>query len=132
MDGVTMEGEPEAYVDDSLRSIGISPRERLARIETLLVAIEQKLDNKASQADMLALEVRVREIETKGTRHTAEAMVESRRLAEERLVDLKELEADFAALRMDHEQLGRRLSWALGAVAAAAVVAEYVMAHAFG
>ena len=122
-----VDGEPEAYVDESLRSIGISPRERLARIETLLVTIEGKLDNKANQVDFLALEVRVRDIETKGSHAAVAALAEARRLAKERLDDMKELEADFQILRHDHEQLGRRLAWALGAVAAAAVLAEAIL-----
>ena len=132
MDGMTVDGEPEAYVDDSLRSIGISPRERLARIETLLVTIEQKLDNKASQADFLALEQRVREIETKGTHNITESLAEARRLARERIADLKELEQDFQLLREDHEALGRKIAWAFGALAVAAVGAEAVIAHFLG
>ena len=58
-----MDGEPEAYKDDSLRGISISPRERLERIENLLGVINGKLDQKADKADLGALEVRVRGLE---------------------------------------------------------------------
>ena len=58
-----MDGEPEAYKDDSLRGISISPRERLERIENLLGVINGKLDQKADKTDLGALEVRVRGLE---------------------------------------------------------------------
>lgn len=41
-----MDGEPEAYQDDTLRSAGISPRERLERIEHVLERIENKMDTR--------------------------------------------------------------------------------------
>lgn len=127
-----MEGEPEAYVDDSLRSIGISPRERLARIEALLVTIDDKLSSKASQVDMLALEVRIRKIETEGSVHAREAVEEARRLAREREEDLIMLTKEYRQLRSDHEGLGRKIAWAFGALAVAAVGAEAILAHWLG
>lgn len=39
-----VDGEPEAYGDETLRSISISPRERLAHIEDALAKIDAKLD----------------------------------------------------------------------------------------
>ena len=129
---MTVEGEPEAYVDESLRSIAISPRERLARIEALLVTIEQKLDYKASQADLLALEVRVREMEVKGTHHAQDALEEARRLAREREADLVMLDNEYKTLRQDHEALGKKIAWAFGVLATAAVVSEYILAHVLG
>lgn len=52
---------------DSLRSIGISPRERLERIENLLGSIDAKLDVKADKEDLRLLEGRVREMELHGS-----------------------------------------------------------------
>lgn len=54
-----MEGEPEAYRDDTLRSIGISPRERLERIEKMLETIDGKLDGKVDMTEFVKLETRV-------------------------------------------------------------------------
>jgi hypothetical protein len=127
-----MDGEPEAYVDDSLRSIGISPRERLARIESLLVTMDSKLDNKANRADVLALETRVWEIEVRGTAATNIACEEAKRLAAEREADHKELQEHVARLRADHEALSKRIAWGFGALTVAAIVAEYILGHVIG
>ena len=126
-----MEGEPEAYRDDSLRSIGISPRERLARIEALLLDITSKLDNKANREDLLALEARVWKIEVQGSTHASEALTEARRLAEERRQDLETLDADVTLLRKDHIELKTRIAYIGGALAVAAVISEYFLTHFF-
>lgn len=44
---------------DDLKGAGISPRERLERIEAMLEKIDGKLDNKTDQVDFLALQARV-------------------------------------------------------------------------
>ena len=126
-----MEGEPEAYRDDSLRSIGISPRERLARIEALLLDITSKLDNKANREDLLALEARVWKIEVQGSTHAAEALTEARRLAEERKQALEVIDADVEMLRKDHNELKTRIAYIGGALAVAAVISEYFLTHFF-
>lgn len=126
-----MEGEPEAYVDESLRSIGISPRERLARIETLLVAIEGKLDNKADKADIVQLEARIWAIEVHGSHTATEAAKAAKLLSEERMHDIKAVEAELMDLREDHHQLKSRIAWLGGALAVAAVVSEYFLMHIF-
>lgn len=126
-----MEGEPEAYVDESLRSIGISPRERLARIETLLVAIESKLDSKADKSDIVQLEARIWAIEVHGSHTATEASKAAQALSEERARDIKEVETELAALREDHHQLKSRIAWIGGALAVAAVISEYALMHVF-
>lgn len=49
--------------DDSLANAGITPKERLTNIEQLLTRIDGKLDGKANQSDVAAMELRVRAIE---------------------------------------------------------------------
>lgn len=44
---------------------GITAKERLGRIEDVLQRIDTKLDNKADKADLVALEVRTRALESK-------------------------------------------------------------------
>lgn len=122
-----MDGEPEAYVDESLRSIGISPRERLARIEQLLVDIGQKLDNKASREEMLALEVRIWQIEVKGSNAANEALNEARRLARERVEDLEQLEAEVKMLSEQHADLKAKLAYIAGGIAVVAVAGEAII-----
>ena len=53
---------------DDLVGAGISPKERLERIETMLERIDNKLDNKADRSDLIILENRVREIELHGSK----------------------------------------------------------------
>ncbi len=75
-----MESEPEAYVDESLRSIGISPRERLAHIEDALVQIDKKLDVRFD-----AVERRLNKVEAvqAGQASTAEFVTKATELANE-------------------------------------------------
>lgn len=48
---------------DGLTNAGITPKERLERIEAMLERIDAKLDAKANESDVVALELRVREME---------------------------------------------------------------------
>lgn len=48
---------------EGLSGAGITPKERLERIEAMLERIDAKLDAKANESDVVALEVRVREME---------------------------------------------------------------------
>lgn len=48
---------------DGLSGAGITPKERLERIEAMLERIDAKLDAKANESDVVALELRVRELE---------------------------------------------------------------------
>ena len=72
--------EPEAYKDDTLRSIAISPRERLEHIESTLVEISEKLDVRFD-----SVELRLTKVETvqAGQVSTAEFVTEAKKLADE-------------------------------------------------
>lgn len=72
--------EPEAYVDESLRSISISPRERLAHIEETLLRIDEKLDIRFD-----AVEKRISLVENAqaGQASTAEFVAKATVLADE-------------------------------------------------
>lgn len=48
---------------DGLTGAGITPKERLERIEAMLERIDAKLDAKANESDVVALELRVRDME---------------------------------------------------------------------
>jgi len=124
-----MDGEPEAYVDESLRSISISPRERLARIETLLVAIEGKLDSKANKSDIIQLEARIWAIEVNGSHTATEAISKYEAISAKREIDIKTIQDELEILRSDHHSLKNRIAWIGGALAVAAVVGEYFMMH---
>ena len=61
-----MENEPEAYVNDTLRSIAISPRERLANIEAEQVSVRELLGIRFDSLDK-KLDVRFDAIERRLT-----------------------------------------------------------------
>lgn len=48
---------------DGLTGAGITPKERLERIEAMLERIDAKLDAKANESELVALELRVRDME---------------------------------------------------------------------
>lgn len=48
---------------EGLQNAGITPKERLERIESMLERIDQKLDGKANESDLISLELRVRTME---------------------------------------------------------------------
>jgi len=75
-----VEDEPEAYMDDTLRSIAISPRERLAHIEDALIRIDAKLDLRFD-----AVEKRLSAVESTqvGQASTAEFVQKATVLADE-------------------------------------------------
>lgn len=75
-----MDGEPEAYKDDTLRSISISPRERLERIETMLVKIDEKMD---LRFDSVEKRIGAVEATQAGQASTAEFVSKATALAEE-------------------------------------------------
>jgi hypothetical protein len=142
---MTYEGHAEeeyekqkAGQDETLRNIGITPRERLERIENMLVNIDEKLDVKADKTEMLQLEARVRAIEVEGSRLAREAIHKADVLAHERLRDIEQLEvrlvkfdsdlaSDVERLRKDHSALSSRVSWAFGAVAAIVALSDIII-----
>lgn len=82
------DNEPEAYKDDTLRSISISPRERLAHIEDALLKIDSKLDMRFD-----GVEKRLTAVENAqaGQATTAEFVREARILADEASQKAKDL-----------------------------------------
>ena len=74
------ENEPEAYRDDTLRSIGISPRERLAHIEAALKNIDEKLDIRFDSVELRLTNV---ERAQEGQASTAEFVAEAKKLLEQ-------------------------------------------------
>lgn len=97
--------------DDSLAGAGISPRERLQRIEELLGRVDQKLDNKANSADVVALELRVRALEQGGG---------------ERVAEMRER---VGALDADVAVIGRKLAYATGTLATVMVLVNAATAY---
>lgn len=96
---------------DDLNNAGISPRERLQRIETLLERVDQKLDNKANAADLVALELRVRDLETSGGAR------------------VNEMRERVGSLDSDVQIIGRKLAYATGTLATVIVVSNIVVAY---
>lgn len=56
---------------DGLQNAGITPKERLERIEAMLTKIDEKLDGKADAALVAAIEVRLRTLENYGPERVA-------------------------------------------------------------
>lgn len=112
------ENEPET-VDDTLRSIGISPRERLGRIEALLTRMDEKLDNKADASMVSNLAARISALELSeavGNRDASALAIEVR----------DRLDVRVSALQKQHMRLDKRLSYYAGAVAAILLAAPFV------
>jgi hypothetical protein len=95
---------------------GISPKERLERIEAMLSGIDKKLDGKADVAIVIAMETRLSLLE--------KAQIEQRMLQranEEKVLEARTLAE---ALRVESAQITRRVAYAGGAVAAAVFLGE--------
>lgn len=97
--------------DDTLRAIGISPRERLERIELLLERVDSKLDGKADAAALAALEMRVR--------------------ANEQMLSpaATEMRAKIAHLDAAIDKHGRKLAYATGTLSAIIVIANLLVPY---
>lgn len=96
-------------VRDDLQGAGISPRQRLERIEALLERIDGRLDSKASASDVIALELRVRDLEQSGG---------------ERVSEMRER---VGGLDADLQVIGRKLAYATGTLATVIVVSEVLL-----
>ncbi len=105
--------------EDDLRSAGISPRERLERIETMLSRIDEKLDTKADAVMVASLSARISAIEL------AAAVVTNQTTTLANDVRDK-LDARVSALQKEHQVLNTKLTWFAGAVAAVITAAPFV------
>lgn len=99
--------------DDSLANAGISPRQRLERIEALLERIDGRLDGKADAGVVWALEERVRTLEQNGG---------------DRVVEMRE---HVGVLERDLGALGRKIAYATGTLAAVMVLVNAASAWLF-
>ena len=121
---MTVEGEPEAYKEQDLRSIAISPRERLERIEKGIDQVLSKLDSKADAAAVVAVALRVAALE----QHIAVAAQAAIDVHEARI----RMEDEVDTLRQEHAKLGRKVAYYAGGLAMLGFVGEilfWVMRH---
>ncbi len=121
---MTVEGEPEAYKEQDLRSIAISPRERLERIEKGIDQVLSKLDSKADAAAVVAVALRVAALE-QNVAVAAQAAMDAHD-ARARM----DIEVD--NLRQGHAKLGRKVAYYAGGLAMLGVVGEilfWALAH---
>lgn len=95
---------------DDLSNAGITPKERLARIESLLERMDGKLDNKADAAVVAALELRVRDLETHGS------------------ISAQQTAGRVDGLERSVEKLGQKLAYATGTLSAVIVASNMVVA----
>lgn len=101
---------------EDLIGAGISPRERLERIEKVLDRIDMKLDGKADAAVVVALEVRLALLERSVAEHHAAA--EERRTRDDRVQEAVD------ELNEGQRAIERRVAYAAGVAAILAVLGE--------
>lgn len=94
---------------DDLVGAGISPKERLERIEALLARIDEKLDGKANLHDLYALQLRMEVIEKEFAEHKVWAT---------------QLLNQLPALEDGINSLKTRMAYGAGAAALAIIIAE--------
>lgn len=108
--------------ENDLRNIGISPRERLERIESLLGRMDEKLDNKADAATVLAMSLRIAALE----------QTEAARVAAEKVADTQEeqfhyqMRAEMTLLEKEHNELKRQIAYYAGGLVVVLFVAEEI------
>jgi hypothetical protein len=111
-----VEGEPEAYKEQDLRSIAISPRERLERIEKGIDQVLSKLDTKADAASVIAVAVRVAALE-QNVAVAAQSSIDAHASRER-------METEVDNLRQEHVKLGRKVAYYAGGLAMFGVFGE--------
>lgn len=113
-------------IDETLRNIGISPRERLERIETMLERIDGKLDSKADASEVVALNVRLSVLEASVIEHHA-------LILHDRGKDwVTNLESEVDNLHREHNRIKTRMAYFAGVAATVVVVAEIIFGHFMG
>ena len=101
---------------DGLSNAGISPRERLERIENMLTKIDEKLDSKADISRVVVLE---------------QFMIESRGRNPERLIaELREAQSHIRTLESEHQVMRRRIAYYSGAAAVIAFIGREIWTQA--
>lgn len=105
--------------ENDLRGIGISPRERLARIEALLEIVDAKLDGKASSESVVALALRVAALESNT------AVLEQRN--QQVLNWRDEVRHEIATVKDDISTIGRKLAYATGTLAVVVIGAQWIL-----
>lgn len=108
-------------MSDDLASAGISAKERLGNIEEVLKSIDSKLDGKADRSYVVALELRVRELELSH----AKADAAERVVNLERATTAGRLEGRVGKLEESSAAVGRKLAAATGVVTIVVVVANF-------
>lgn len=107
---------------DDLNGAGITAKERLGRIEEILGDIVGKLDGKADQAVVIALELRVKTLELA----RAEAEAVERVTGIERVANVAKMETRVDRLESGVDSLGKKVALASGAVSVVVVVVNLI------
>lgn len=102
---------------DGIQNAGITAKERLGSIELKLDNILEKLDNKADKSDIVALELRIREIETHGTPQSKESLLQIKDLKNEMAIQNAELLKNQSAMKST-------IAYIMGAAATIILVIE--------
>ena len=110
--------------DDSMNGAGITAKERLERIETILGKIDSKLDNKADRADLVSLEQRVRDLELHGTNLAQETKQVVERLRGVNEAHLGEMRSAVDALAAGQSHIQSKLAYYAGGLAVLALGLE--------
>lgn len=99
---------------DDLGNAGITAKERLGNIETILTRMDAKLDGKADVAAVNLLELRVRNLEIHGPEPMAEMRIK------------------ISALEDSINSVGRKLAYATGTLSVVVVLVNVSMAYFVG
>lgn len=106
--------------DGELNGASITAKERLANIETLLANIDGKLDGKANQSDLIAVDVRVKDIELWRAGVHAEERVERIEKAAAKTAEAQRLDA----IEAKGDRNAKAIAWGCGAGAVVVIGAN--------
>ncbi len=106
-----------------MEDASISPGERLSKIEDKLDKIISKLDNKADKGELLALEIRVRDIELHGSNKSRELEIALK-------LDENKLEVEVAKLNAGQQKISNKIAYFSGGLAVVIIVLELLLKYA--
>ena len=109
---------------DSIQNAGITAKERLERIENTLGRIEEKLDNKADKAEVVALELRVRHMEQHGLGQVDEVITKVADIRTEANHQLDQMKKTIDNLTKNQGKLSTKLAYATGTIATLMILLE--------